>query len=74
MGLESTMRARVVKALRSLHAVSVENGVGVGTPDVNCTTCWIELKAVTKANIPKREDTPVRLPHFTQQQKIWLIA
>lgn len=71
MTLEMTMRQRVVKALKPLHAVSVENGCGVGTPDVNCAWGWIELKALPKA--PVRETTPVRVPHFTPQQKIWLL-
>jgi hypothetical protein len=31
---------------------------------------FIELKCV--ANFPKREATPIRLPHFTADQKWWL--
>lgn len=66
-----TMRQRVVKALRPLHAISVENACGVGTPDVNYAHGWIELKALPTA--PVRPTTPVRLPHFTNVQKIWLM-
>ncbi len=41
---EKTMRQTVVKALKSLDAVSVENVCSAGTPDVNYTLGWIELK------------------------------
>jgi len=70
MTLEGSMRQRVVKALKPLDAKSIENTCGAGTPDVNCTWGWIELKALSKA--PVKPETPVRVPHFTPQQKIWL--
>lgn len=66
---ESTMRGTVVKLLSSMHAVSIENGVGVGTPDVEYVDGWLELKSV---DLPKNPDTPVRVPHFTPQQKVFL--
>lgn len=67
------MRRAVIKLLRPLHAISVENGMcHPGTPDVNCTLGWIELKATN--NWPAREETPVRLDHdLTPQQRIWLM-
>jgi hypothetical protein len=71
MSSERDMRQRVIRALRPLHAVSVENGVGPGTPDVNFVGGWLELKSVDKW--PAHEDTPLRVDHFTQQQKVWLI-
>ncbi len=67
---EQTMRQRVVKALKSLDAWSVENPCRPGTPDVNYIEGWIELKWVE--SWPKRESTPVRLPHFTPHQKLHL--
>ena len=67
---EQGMRQRVVKALKSLDAISVENSVYPGTPDVNYIGGWIELKWVR--SWPKRESTPLRLPHFTPQQRVWL--
>jgi len=71
MSSEQNMRKKVVKALRPLHAVSVENGVGgAGTPDVNYAGGWIELKSV--AAWPKRADTILRVEHFNPAQKIWL--
>ena len=66
---ETPMRQRVVRILRSLHAVSIENGVGVGTPDVNCSWGWLELKQVE--DWPARPETPVRIEHFTMQQKVF---
>lgn len=46
-----------------------------GVPDVHYLTCngvsgWIELKYIKE--LPKRESTPIRIPHFTQQQKLWI--
>ena len=38
------MRGRLTKALRSLHAVAVENPVHPGTPDINYSEGWIEAK------------------------------
>ncbi|MEE8389916.1 MAG: hypothetical protein V3S14_03845 [Anaerolineae bacterium] len=67
---EGGQRARVVRALRELDAVPIENPIGPGTPDVNYIDGWIELKWLR--SWPKRRDTIVRLPHFTQRQKRWL--
>jgi hypothetical protein len=65
------MRGKVIKALKPLHAIPVENSVHVGTPDVNCLHGWIELK--WKRSWPVRPTTPLRLPHFTTVQKRWLL-
>jgi hypothetical protein len=65
------MRSKVIKALKPLHAIPVENSVHPGTPDVNCLAGWIELK--WKRNWPVRPTTPLRLPHFTSTQKRWLL-
>lgn len=68
---EKTMRGRVVKELKGLDAMPVENPVRPGTPDVNFTTGWMELKWMRRW--PRNCDTsPVLLPHFTPQQRIWL--
>lgn len=64
------MRRRVVEALRPLDAIAVENSVHPGTPDVNYVDGWIELKAV--AAWPVRPETPLRIDHFTNVQRIWL--
>lgn len=68
---EGSQRAKVVKALRSLHAVAIENTAGVGTPDINYVGGWIECKQLD--NWPKRADSVVRLHHdLTVPQRIWL--
>ena len=54
-----------------LDPVRVENSACPGTPDVNYTGGWIELKHENEW--PKRVDTPLRVPHFTPQQRVWLI-
>ena len=67
---ESDMRRHVVQGLRGLHGVSIENAVGIGTPDVNCAAGWLELKWAR--GWPKRSMTPLRLRHYTDQQRRWL--
>jgi hypothetical protein len=66
----SVMRPKVVAALRPLDAMSVESGAHIGTPDINCTLGWIELKYVE--SWPVRETTPLAVPHFTPQQRAWI--
>lgn len=57
-----------------LRIMRVENPCLPGTPDVcvgfNGKCAWIELKMI--AAFPKRDSTPVRIEHFTSQQKLWL--
>lgn len=67
---EKAMRHRVIKALKPLDAISVENSVHPGTPDVNCVGAWIELKQVAKWPTITRALLNIR--HFTQEQRIWL--
>lgn len=66
---ESGMRGKVVKALKPLHAIAVENPCLPGTPDVNFIEGWVELKWIR--TWPKGADTVVRLDHYTPQQKLW---
>lgn len=61
--------APVMKAFR-LDPIRIENSVRLGTPDVNYIHGWIELK--TKAAWPVRETTPLRIEHFSPQQRVWL--
>lgn len=67
---EGSQRQRVIRALRPLHAVAIENSLKSGTPDVNYTRGWIELKWLRAW--PVRPGTVVALPHYTRQQRRWL--
>lgn len=68
---EKDMRGRVVKWLRPLDAVSVENRVGYGHPDVNYIGGDVELKWLPRW--PRNCDSsPVKIDHFTPQQRVWL--
>ncbi len=66
------MRSRVIKLLEPLHGVAVENDACPGTPDVTYVGGWLELKS--RDAWPKRPETPLRVRHFTQEQRIWLRA
>lgn len=63
------MRRNVVRFLKKLDAVAVENPAMPGTPDVNFIGGWLELKKVDRW--PERGGV-LRLPHYTQQQRVWL--
>lgn len=63
------MRQNVVKALKSLDAVSVENPCRPGTPDVNYVEGWLELK--WDSAWPIRPETNVAIDHYTPQQRLW---
>ena len=58
------------------EATRIENPVGPGTPDVfyalkdNGRMGWIELKHVHEW--PKRPTTPLKIPHFTADQRTWI--
>lgn len=66
---------RGVGGTPGLHMERIENGsVNKGTPDVELCLrgrcAWVELKYLEGA--PKKPSTPVRIPHFTAEQKLWL--
>lgn len=64
MSSETTsLRPRVIRLLRDVHAQPVENRVGPGTPDVAYVGGWIELKHT--------ERFTSHLEHYTPQQRIW---
>ena len=67
---EAGMRGRLTNALRSLHAIAVENPIHPGTPDINYSEGWIEAKWLRAW--PRRPETVVTVDHFTKQQKLWL--
>lgn len=61
----------VEPALRGLDPRRIETADADGIPDVNYVGGWVELKDVEKW--PARPRTPLRLDHYTQQQKVWAI-
>ena len=67
---ESDIRSKLVKLLAPLDPVSVENYAYPGTPDLNITTGWIELKWVR--DWPAGAETAVKVEHFTPQQRVWI--
>jgi len=71
--MEQQQRQKVVKALTKagLDATSVENPAYPGTPDVQFIGGWLELKYLE--DWPAKADTTVRIPHFSQQQRVWLL-
>lgn len=75
VGGEALSEAQTWKTLKQLIApldpYRVENLVDAGCPDVNYTGGWIELKNVPKW--PKRPNTLVRIDHYTDQQRLWLL-
>lgn len=64
------MRQHIIKVLRPFDAISVENSAYPGTPDIWFIEGGIELKWIREW--PLKTETPVRIDHFTQQQRVWL--
>ncbi len=67
--LEAVMQKRVMRALKPLHAIHISADQG-GIPDISYANGWVELKA--KGAWPLRPPTPLRIPHFTGEQRIFL--
>ena len=66
---ESSMRQRLVAALKPLDAVPIENRLRAGTPDVNYIGGWMELKWLRSWPV---RDGVISLPHYTNGQRLWL--
>jgi hypothetical protein len=62
-------RQHILSLLKGFHAMPVENPARPGTPDVECTLGWMELKYLERW--PVRNGI-VQCKHFTPQQKVWL--
>lgn len=61
---------RVRPAMSGLDPVRIE-GAASGTPDVNYTNGWIELKYLKKW--PTNPQKVVKIDHFTPEQRLWLM-
>jgi len=68
--MESNTWKTLRRALKSLDPVRIENRLEKGTPDVNFLYGWIEVKQIDKW--PVRKETPLRVPHFSPDQRTWL--
>lgn len=67
---ESGVWATVRVLLKGFDPIRVENGVLPGTPDVNCTLGWIELKYLSC--IPVDRNRFFNVAHFRPVQRAWL--
>lgn len=77
MGSESSLWNTISKNMKGKwEADRVENSVLLGMPDVYFTMIetgkmgWVELKY--KSEWPKKLSTPLRVDHYTSQQKNWI--
>jgi len=68
---ESKFRQEFNLLAKPLDPHSVENLVGASMPDVNIVTGWVELKRAD--GWPVRLTTPLRLDHYTDGQREWLL-
>lgn len=69
---EKTFAREFCLLTKKLHPVRVENALTtLGLPDVNIVSGWVELKWAKEW--PKKETTPFRLPHYTDEQRAWLM-
>lgn len=75
---EATLRNYVRKGLHAKGVLTThhEDAINTGIPDLSYSYGgvhgWIELKWLEAW--PKREDTPMRLPHYTKEQKHFLLT
>ena len=68
MSEKTSVNQPLMRLLKSLHPIRIENSFGAGIPDINFSHGWIECKYLK--SYPKKETTPVRLDHpYTDDQK-----
>ena len=67
---ESIFWSRIKHLFEGLDPIRIEAETPLGVPDVNYKDGWVELKYVKEW--PKRESTPLRLRHFTPEQRSFL--
>jgi hypothetical protein len=66
---EADMRSKLRLRLKDLHAKSIENKCERGTPDMAYIGGWMELKWLR--GWPAKGG-PVAIPHYSNQQRLWL--
>lgn len=75
---EATLRRYVRDGLHKCGVLTAhhEDMLNVGVPDLSYSHAgvhgWIELKWA--AEWPARSTTPLRLPHYTKEQRHWLLS
>lgn len=67
---ESQMWTVLRGMISKLDPVRIENMLTPGTPDVNYTEGWIELKQLRHWP-PKGQ--PVKIYHYTPEQRVWAL-
>lgn len=70
---EQSLNDRICAALGGWHPVRIEDMYSTGIPDINFADGWIESKDVPLDRAPKRENTILRLPHYTAKQRAWQV-
>jgi hypothetical protein len=73
---ESRVWSTLCRNWGAVRMMRIENSCCLGTPDVclcapGGRVVFMELKLITEG-FPKRATTPVRITHFTQEQRLWL--
>jgi len=70
MASEASMWTALRPVLKPLHPVRIESHMEPGIPDVNYSQGWVELKYAERW--PPRGG-PLRVDHFTKEQRGWLV-
>lgn len=67
---ESRFRSEFNALIKPLRPISIENALTTpGIGDVFHTKGTVELKILEKW--PVRDETPLRIPHYTNEQRAW---
>lgn len=69
--MEKDLNKVILRCLKGYDPIRVENAALPGTPDINCTLGWIESKWMEHP--PNDPDALFKIPHFTPQQRAWLM-
>ncbi len=72
---ESDTRATLLKLAAPLDPHPIENLISqeAGMPDVEYVGGWAELKWIATDKWPKRAKTVVRIEHYSDEQRAWLL-